>query len=168
MFQHLVRPLLSSCSPTMSNRYDVIIAGAGPAGAQCARDLADRGYDVVVLETEGEDEFPAQSNKSTGGTFASMMTSFGIPDDVVMYATESVVLESPNEHSYPQMSVVGSAHPTVGGGASVVALPLTARSPTHRCFATRSSLTTPYRVRGSCLLVRRGSPDRRCRSACTV
>ncbi|WP_142987784.1 digeranylgeranylglycerophospholipid reductase [Halorubrum cibi] len=82
----------------MSNRYDVIIAGAGPAGAQCARDLADRGYDVVVLETEAEDEFPAQSNKSTGGTFASMMTSFGIPDDVVMHATESVVLESPNEH----------------------------------------------------------------------
>jgi len=63
----------------------------------CTRS-ADRGYDVVVLETEAEDEFPAQSNKSTGGTFASMMTSFSIPDDVVMHATESVVLESPNEH----------------------------------------------------------------------
>ncbi|NUC72086.1 NAD(P)/FAD-dependent oxidoreductase [Haloterrigena sp. SYSU A558-1] len=82
----------------MNNRYDVIIAGAGPAGAQCARDLAERGYDVVVLETEAEDEFPAQSNKSTGGTFASMMTSFGIPDDVVMHATDSVVLESPNNY----------------------------------------------------------------------
>ncbi|RBI59483.1 NAD(P)/FAD-dependent oxidoreductase [halophilic archaeon] len=82
----------------MPNRYDVIVAGAGPAGAQCARDLAERGYDVVVLETESEAEFPAQSNKSTGGTFASMMTSFAIPDDVVIHATESVVLESPNEH----------------------------------------------------------------------
>lgn len=50
----------------MSKSYDVIIAGAGPAGAQCARNLADRGYDVVVLETEAEDEFPTQSNKSTG------------------------------------------------------------------------------------------------------
>jgi len=82
----------------MPNRYDVIVAGAGPAGAQCARDLAKRGYKVVILETEAEAEFPSQSNKSTGGTFASMMTSFGIPNDVVMHATESVVLESPNEH----------------------------------------------------------------------
>ncbi|WP_440763744.1 digeranylgeranylglycerophospholipid reductase [Natronorubrum sp. DTA7] len=82
----------------MNNRYDVVIAGAGPAGGQCARDLAARGYDVVVLETESEDEFPRQSNKSTAGTFPSMMASFGIPDDVVMQYTDSVVLESPTEH----------------------------------------------------------------------
>jgi len=82
----------------MVDRYDVVIAGAGPAGAQCARDLATRGYDVVVLETEPEAEFPRQSNKSTAGTFPSMMSSFGIPDDVVMSYTDDVVLESPNSH----------------------------------------------------------------------
>ncbi|MBO4248211.1 NAD(P)/FAD-dependent oxidoreductase [Halomicrobium sp. IBSBa] len=82
----------------MSDNYDVVVAGAGPAGAQCARDLADRGYDVVVLETETAAEFPARSDKSTGGTFASMMTAFGIPDDVVMHATDAVVLESPSDH----------------------------------------------------------------------
>ena len=82
----------------MSDRFDVVIAGAGPAGAQCARDLAARDYDVLVLETESEDEFPRQSNKSTAGTFPSMMASFGIPDDVVMNYTDSVVLESPNNH----------------------------------------------------------------------
>ncbi|AFZ72028.1 digeranylgeranylglycerophospholipid reductase [Natronobacterium gregoryi] len=82
----------------MNDRYDVVIAGAGPAGGQCARDLAARGYDVVVLETESEDEFPRQSNKSTAGTFPSMMSSFGIPDDVVMQYTDSVVLESPTDH----------------------------------------------------------------------
>ena len=82
----------------MVDRYDVAIAGAGPAGAQCARDLATRDYDVVVLETESEDEFPRQSNKSTAGTFPSMMSSFGIPDDVVMSYTDDVVLESPNEY----------------------------------------------------------------------
>jgi digeranylgeranylglycerophospholipid reductase len=81
-----------------NNHYDIVIAGAGPAGAQCARDLAGRGYDVVVLEIETEEEFPAQSNKSTGGTFASMMASFGIPDDVVMHETSLVVLESPNNY----------------------------------------------------------------------
>ncbi len=88
----------------MTDRYDVVIAGAGPAGAQCARDLAKRGYDVVVLEAESEDEFPRQSNKSTAGTFPSMMSSFGVPDDVVMNYTDSVVLESPNEHFTQEQS----------------------------------------------------------------
>ena len=82
----------------MSDRFDVIVAGAGPAGAQCARDLAQRGYDVLVLEAEAEDGFPRQSNKSTAGTFPSMMASFGVPDDVVMNYTDDVVLESPNKH----------------------------------------------------------------------
>ena len=80
----------------MRERFDVIVAGAGPAGAQCARDVAARGYDVVVLETEAEEEFPRQSNKSTGGSFPSMMASFNVPDDVVMNFTDDVVIESPN------------------------------------------------------------------------
>ena len=82
----------------MAERYDVAVAGAGPAGAQCARDLANRGRDVVVLETESEDGFPRQSNKSTAGTFASTMGGFGVPDEVVMNYTTDVVLESPNRH----------------------------------------------------------------------
>jgi digeranylgeranylglycerophospholipid reductase len=82
----------------MADRFDVVIAGAGPAGAQCARDLAGRDYDVLVLETEPEDQFPRQSNKSTAGSFPSMMASFSVPDEVVMQFTDSVVLESPNEH----------------------------------------------------------------------
>ena len=81
----------------MRDHFDVVIAGAGPAGTQCARDLAARDYAVVVLETESEDEFPRQSNKSTGGTFPPMLASFGVPDDVVMNFTDSVVIESPNE-----------------------------------------------------------------------
>ncbi|MDZ7689366.1 MAG: NAD(P)/FAD-dependent oxidoreductase [Halobacteriales archaeon] len=82
----------------MERDYDVIVAGAGPAGLQCARDVAARGYDVAVLEREDENDFPSTSNKSTGGTFPSMMASFGIPDDVVMKFTDKVVLESPNSH----------------------------------------------------------------------
>jgi digeranylgeranylglycerophospholipid reductase len=82
----------------MTDTHDVVIAGAGPAGGQAARDLASRGYDVVVLETEGEDEFPSRSNKSTAGTFPSTMASFNIPDEVVMNFTDDVVLESPNHH----------------------------------------------------------------------
>ncbi len=82
----------------MPERYDVVVAGAGPAGGQCARDVAARGHDVLVLETEPEAEFPRQSNKSTAGTFPSMMASFNVPDRVVQHFTEAVVLESPNDH----------------------------------------------------------------------
>jgi digeranylgeranylglycerophospholipid reductase len=88
----------------MTDHYDVIVAGAGPAGAQCARDVAARGYDVLVLETESEEEFPRQSNKSTAGTFPSMMSSFGVPDDVVMNYTDKVVLESPSNHYVQERS----------------------------------------------------------------
>ena len=82
----------------MTETYDAVIAGAGPAGGQAARDLAARGYDVVVLETEGEEEFPSRSNKSTAGTFPSTMSDFNIPDEVVMNFTDEVVLESPNHY----------------------------------------------------------------------
>jgi digeranylgeranylglycerophospholipid reductase len=82
----------------MDDSFDAVVAGAGPAGAQCARDLAARGYDVVVLETEPEADFPRESNKSTGGTFPSMLAAFGIPDDVIMHFTEDIVIESPSEH----------------------------------------------------------------------
>jgi digeranylgeranylglycerophospholipid reductase len=82
----------------MTDRYDVVVAGAGPAGAQCARDLAARGHEVVVLETEPEDRFPRTSNKSTAGTFPEALASFGVPDAVVQHHTDSVVLESPTEH----------------------------------------------------------------------
>lgn len=81
----------------MADRFDVVIAGAGPAGAQCARDLAARDYDVLVLETEQEAEFPKQSNKSTAGTFPSMMTAFNVPNRVVQHYTDAVVIESPND-----------------------------------------------------------------------
>ncbi|MFP4589835.1 MAG: lycopene cyclase family protein [Halobacteriales archaeon] len=82
----------------MADRYDVAIAGAGPAGGQCARDLGARGHDVVVLEAEPEAEFPTTSNKSTAGTFPRMLAPFNVPDDVVMHHTRRVVLESPNHH----------------------------------------------------------------------
>ncbi len=82
----------------MEPRHDVVIAGAGPAGAQCARDLAARDYDVVVLETETEEAFPSTSNKSTAGTFPRMTGAFGVPGEVVMNYTDAVVLESPSSY----------------------------------------------------------------------
>ena len=51
----------------MAERFDVIVAGAGPAGAQCARDVAARGYDVVVLETESESATITSKRSAIGG-----------------------------------------------------------------------------------------------------
>lgn len=79
----------------MEDDYDVVIAGSGPAGGQAARDIAARGYDVLVLEAEYEEDFPSWSKKSTAGTFSKTLTEFGIPDDVVQNSTDRVVLESP-------------------------------------------------------------------------
>ena len=81
----------------MDEEYDVVVAGAGPAGAQAARDLAARDYDVAVLEAEPGEDYPSTSNKSTAGTFPRMMAEFDIPDEVVMQHTDSVVLESPDD-----------------------------------------------------------------------
>ena len=83
--------------PGLEDSYDVVVVGAGPAGGQCARDVASRGHDVLLLEAESEEEFPRRSNKSTAGTFPRMMTRFGVPDSVIENKTDSVVLESPSE-----------------------------------------------------------------------
>ncbi|MFB6174988.1 MAG: FAD-dependent oxidoreductase [Candidatus Nanohalobium sp.] len=82
----------------MEEDYDVVVVGAGPAGSEAARTIGSRGYDVAVLESEGEEEYPARSNKSTAGTFPRMMGDFNIPDDVVMKNTSKVVLEGPDSH----------------------------------------------------------------------
>ncbi|EGQ42999.1 MAG: FAD dependent oxidoreductase [Candidatus Nanosalina sp. J07AB43] len=82
----------------MEDEYDVVVVGAGPAGSQAAKTIGSRGYDVAVLEAENADDYPAQSNKSTAGSFPRMMGEFNIPDEVVMKNTGKVVLEGPDEH----------------------------------------------------------------------
>jgi flavin-dependent dehydrogenase len=45
--------------------YDVIVAGAGPAGGNCAKELAETGYDVLLLERS---KIIGEPNFSSGGT----------------------------------------------------------------------------------------------------
>lgn len=47
----------SAVDRTPTDRVDVCVIGAGPAGALCAYKLAERGYDVVVLEAGKEFDF---------------------------------------------------------------------------------------------------------------
>ena len=54
--------------------YDVIIAGAGPAGAQCARYIAENSnYSVILLDRTHKLGYP---KKSTAGTFNELIDPF--------------------------------------------------------------------------------------------
>lgn len=56
------------------------------------------GYKVVVLETEAEVEFPGSEQQIHRWDVCVDDELLRHPDDMVIQATEPVVLESPNEH----------------------------------------------------------------------
>lgn len=77
--------------------FDVIIVGAGPAGAQCARYIAENSdYSVLLLDKTHE---IGQPKKSTAGTFQETMDIFKLPKKVVMCRTKKAVFEGPNEQT---------------------------------------------------------------------
>ncbi|MBW2970079.1 NAD(P)/FAD-dependent oxidoreductase [Candidatus Woesearchaeota archaeon] len=77
--------------------YDVVIAGAGPAGAECARYLAKNSkYRVLLLDKTNEIGEP---KKSTAGTFSETIRTFKIPKKVVMCKLNKAVFESQNERA---------------------------------------------------------------------
>ncbi|WP_068469495.1 NAD(P)/FAD-dependent oxidoreductase [Candidatus Protochlamydia phocaeensis] len=60
--------------------YDVVIAGAGPAGGQCARELSNKGYRVFLADRAKSFE---ENNYSSGGAPKETMTDFDLPEEVV-------------------------------------------------------------------------------------
>ena len=81
----------------MQEKYDIIIAGAGPAGAQCARYFAENSkYSVLLLDRTQEIGEP---KKSTSGTFMETMNAFNLPKKVTMCKTNSIVVEGPTEET---------------------------------------------------------------------
>jgi flavin-dependent dehydrogenase len=60
----------------MSNRFDVIIIGAGPAGIACAEALAGSSLSVLLVE-KNETGGP----KICAGGLTRMAFDFGIPED---------------------------------------------------------------------------------------
>jgi digeranylgeranylglycerophospholipid reductase len=76
-------------------RFDVIIVGAGPAGGQCSRSLAKRGYRVLL--TEQHESF-THNNYSSAGSPLETLTQFELPESVVGAFWRNLEIISSNVH----------------------------------------------------------------------
>ena len=61
-------------------KFDAVIIGAGPAGGQCARDLARKGRQVLLIDKAKNFQ---ENNYSSGGAPLNILSSFDLPDAVV-------------------------------------------------------------------------------------
>lgn len=77
-----------------AKNYDVIIIGAGPAGGQCARELASLGRRVVLLERSQEIGEP---NYSSAGTPRETVEEFDLPKSVLSADWNCIYMESSHE-----------------------------------------------------------------------
>ena len=73
--------------------FDVVIVGAGPAGGQCARLLAQSGYKVLLAE-QHEDFY--QNDFSSAGTPIETLTQFDLPQDIVGSFWHKLVIVTTN------------------------------------------------------------------------
>ena len=73
--------------------YDVVIVGAGPAGCQCARELAKENIKVILIEKQKEIGEP---NFSTAGTPEETIKVFGLPEEVAPYVCDKFYFKSLN------------------------------------------------------------------------
>jgi len=78
----------------MLKEYDVIIIGAGPAGLQCARELAKENIKVLVVEKQKEIGEP---NFSTAGTPEETLKVFDLPQEIAPYKWNKIYLKSANQ-----------------------------------------------------------------------
>jgi geranylgeranyl reductase family protein len=72
--------------------HDVVVAGAGPAGARMARDLARLGFDVVVLEEHSAIGTPCHCS---GLVTPRTLEQADVGDDVILNSIRGAVIHVP-------------------------------------------------------------------------
>jgi digeranylgeranylglycerophospholipid reductase len=71
--------LLEELELVSTDQYDIVIAGAGPAGLSVAATAAGHGARVLVLEKRAEIGYPV---KTGGGSFVQDLLALGVPADL--------------------------------------------------------------------------------------
>ncbi|MFT4309672.1 MAG: FAD-dependent monooxygenase [Candidatus Woesearchaeota archaeon] len=84
----------------MNKNYDVIIIGAGPAGIECARGLADTKHSVLLIEKNN-----IIGPKTCAGGLTNLDSSFVIPEKKTRTFNNLIVYRDNTKH------IVSLAHP---------------------------------------------------------
>lgn len=79
---------MTSSSPS----FDVVVVGAGPAGCECARNLAKSGYSVLVTEEHAR---PGEPVHCTGIISAHAYRAFDLPEEAIQSPLGVAELNSP-------------------------------------------------------------------------
>ncbi len=79
--------------PAADHVFDVVVVGGGPCGATAAKDLADAGRDVALIDRAGR-------IKPCGGAIPPILVrEFDIPDHLIVARIASARMVSPSERS---------------------------------------------------------------------
>ncbi len=70
----------------MVDKHDVIVVGAGPGGCAAAYYLAERGYDVLLVEKA---KVPGQRNVTGGVLYGSFLPGYGLIDMIPGFESEA-------------------------------------------------------------------------------
>ena len=81
-------------NPSTGYKYDVIVVGAGPAGGQCARNIAKSGLSVLLVE-----RFASfyDNNFSSAAMSLQGFNEFKLPEFVVSRYWKNFTIQSSNE-----------------------------------------------------------------------
>lgn len=61
-------------------KYDALVIGAGPAGGQCARELSQEGFKVLLIDKA---KSFLENNYSSGGAPLCILSEFNLPESIV-------------------------------------------------------------------------------------
>ena len=85
--------------------YDVIIVGAGPAGGQCARELAQSGANVLLIDKAKDFSI---NNFSSAGAPNDILSNYNLPESIVATHWSKLHMHSShNDYTWDSPTPVG-------------------------------------------------------------